>query len=73
MDLESIIKSGTTHVSDEMLVLLESEISRVVKSFVTLSGAVKVRYKKRGENLVFMTEFEAENVRPLGFIPKRFL
>lgn len=72
MNLESIIKSGEMHISDEMLSLLESEISRVVKSFVTLSSPVKVRYKKSGENLIFMTEFEAERVRPLGFIPKRF-
>lgn len=72
MNLESIIKTGTTYVSDEMLSLLESEITRVVKSFVTLSKPVKVRYKKNGENIVFMTEFEAEHVRPLGFIPKRF-
>lgn len=73
MNLESIIKSGTSYVNDEMLALLESEISRVVKSFVTLAGPVKVRYKKSGENLVFMTEFEAERVRPLGFVPKRYL
>lgn len=72
MNLESIVRSSTTYVSDEMLSLLESEISRVVKNFVTLSSPVKVRYKKSGENVAFMTEFEAERVRPLGFIPKRY-
>lgn len=72
MNLESVIKSGTTYVSEQMISLLESEIARVVKSFVTLSTPVKVRYKKNGENLIFMTEFEAENIRPLGFIPNRF-
>ena len=48
MNLESKIMDGQMYVSDEMLSLLESEISRVVKSFLTLSSPVKVRFKKEG-------------------------
>ena len=46
MNLESKIMDGQMYVSDEMLSLLESEISRVVKTFLTLSSPVKVRFKK---------------------------
>lgn len=69
--LESVIKSDVQSVSEQMLNLLENEIEYAVKNFVSLSGKVKVRYVKNGENLKFMVEFEAERVRPLGFIPRR--
>ena len=73
MNLESKIMDGQMYVSDEMLSLLESEISRVVKTFLTLSSPVKVRFKKEGNELIFMTSFSSNRVRSLGFVPRQFL
>lgn len=69
--LESVIKSDVQSVSEQMLNLLENEIEYAVKNFLSLAGKVRVRYIKSGENIKFMADFEADRVRPLGFIPKR--
>ena len=69
--LESVIRSDVQSVSEQMLNLLENEIAYAVKNFVSLDGKVKVRFVKNGENIKFMAEFEADRVRPLGFIPRR--
>ncbi len=70
--LENIIKSDIQNVSEEMLKLLENEIEFAVKNFVSLRDNVRVRYCRNGQNLKFMVEFEADRVRPLGFIPHRY-
>ncbi len=69
--LESVITSDVQFVSEDMLKLLENEIGYAVKNFITLSNGVRVRYIKKDGKIKFMAEFEADRVRPLGFIPKR--
>ena len=69
--LESMITADVQLISEDLLKLLENEITYAVKNFITLSNGVRVRYIKKDGKVKFMAEFDADSIRPLGFIPKR--
>ena len=70
----SICRLGEILVSDKFEniskigSLIESEVTKVAKNYLVLSGGAVVRYRKDGEKYVFNIELSAERVKPFGKI-----
>lgn len=49
--------------------LLQDEIKTIVENYIKLKDEIKVRYKKDNNKNIFFVEFEAERIKPFGYIP----
>ena len=50
--------------------ILEEEIKPIIESYVTLDGAIRVRFKEEGKKKVFFMEFAADRIKNVGYLAK---
>ena len=50
--------------------VLEDEIKPIVENYICLNKDFKVRFRKNGDKNIFFIEFEADRIKPFGYIPK---
>lgn len=68
--LFSMISEDNRPSPERTRIVLTSEIQRVVKDYLELTGEVKVRFKMVDEEIVFMIEMRAGRIKPFGYLPK---
>ena len=68
--LFSMISEDNRTSPERTRIVLTSEIQRVVKDYLELTGEVKVRFKMVDEEIVFMIEMHASRIKPFGYLPR---
>ena len=48
--------------------VLEEEIKSIVENYLHLSKDFKVRFRKEDKKNIFFVEFEADRIKPFGYI-----
>ena len=65
--LETLLQVDKNYVPEEVVLLLKSELKKLLKEFVCLKSDVKVRFVSH-DGIKFFIEFEAERIRSLGYL-----
>lgn len=68
--LESLLQADKNYVPEEIVLLMKSEIKKLLKEFVLLNSDVKIRFVSH-DGIKFFIEFEAERVRSFGYMSRK--
>ena len=68
--LMSMVGRDNSSSPENIRLILQSEIRKVVKDYIELSDEIRVRYKYFEEEIVFMIEMRANRIKPFGYMPK---
>lgn len=68
--LFSMVQNDNLNSPERVRVALSSEIQRVVRDYLELSEAIKVRFKQNEEEIVFLVEMHAKKLKPCGYMPR---
>lgn len=67
--MEEMLKTDNLTNPQAVCRVLEQEFRSIVANYLTLSKDFVVRFKQeRGKN-IFFVEFEAEKIKPFGYLP----
>ncbi len=67
--LNSILQMDKNYVPEEVVILLKSELKKLLKEFFNLKNDVRVRFISH-DGIKFFIEFEVDRVRSLGYVSK---
>ena len=67
--LDSMLQIDKNYVPEEVVLLLKSELKKLLKEFFTLKTDPRVRFISHDE-IKFFIEFEVDRVRSLGYVSK---
>lgn len=67
--LDSMLQIDKNYVPEEVVLLLKSELKKLLKEFFTLKTDPRVRFISH-DQIKFFIEFEVDRVRSLGYVSK---
>lgn len=67
--LNNMLESDKISDPQHMCEILKVELKPLIKSYIELQDDIKVRFKKVQDKNIFFIEFEAERIKPVGYIP----
>lgn len=67
--LDSMLQIDKNYVPEEVVLLLKSELKKLLKEFFSLKTDPRVRFISH-DCVKFFIEFEVDRIRPLGYISK---
>lgn len=67
--LDSMLQIDKNYVPEEVVLLLKSELKKLLKEFFNLKNDVRIRFISHDE-IKFFIEFEVDRVRSLGYVSK---
>ena len=67
--LNSMLQIDKNYVPEEVVILLKSELKKLLKEFFNLKNDVRIRFISHDE-IKFFIEFEVDRVRSLGYVSK---
>ncbi len=67
--LEYMLQNDNNYVPEEVVMLLKSELKKLLKEFFIISSDPKIRFVSHN-GIKFFIEFEPERVRSIGYIAK---
>lgn len=67
--LSCILENDKMFAPQYICQVLEKELAPIIENFLVTKEHIKVRYKKENSKNIFFIEFEAERIKPIGYIP----
>ncbi len=67
--LNSMLQIDKNYVPEEVVILLKSELKKLLKEFFNLKNDVRIRFISH-DQIKFFIEFEVDRVRSLGYVSK---
>ena len=67
--LNSMLQIDKNYVPEEVVILLKSELKKLLKEFFNLKSDIRIRFISH-DQIKFFIEFEADRVRSLGYVSK---
>ena len=64
-----MLQIDKNYVPEEVVILLKSELKKLLKEFFNLKNDVRIRFISHDE-IKFFIEFEVDRVRSLGYVSK---
>ena len=67
--IENILNNDKMCDPQAVCELLKNEIKPIVENYLTLQNDLVVRFKKENNKNIFFIEFQAQRIKPFGYIP----
>lgn len=67
--LNNILSNDKISDPQRVCEVLKDELKPLIESYIQLDSDVKVRFKKDKDKNIFWIEFEADRIKPFGYIP----
>lgn len=67
--IENILNNDKMCDPQAVCELLKNEIKPIVENYLTLQNDLIVRFKKENNKNIFFIEFQAQRIKPFGYIP----
>ena len=67
--INTILRNDKMNNPQSVCKVLKDEIKPIVENYLTLNKEIVVRFKNENNKSIFFIEFEAERIKPFGYIP----
>ncbi len=66
--MELILSNDKINDPQQICEVLKDEIRPIIENYITIKEDIKVRFKKENNKNIFWIEFNADRIKPFGYI-----